>query len=508
MNDPDVLIVGAGPTGLVLALSLARQGLRFRIVDRASGPGQASRALAMHARTLEFYRQLGIADGAVARGVEGRSIRMRQGGRERAKVDLTAMGVGLSPFPFVLVFPQDDHERFLIEHLAAAGVSVEWERALVELSQDDTGVTATLEAESGRETLRAAYVVGCDGAHSRVREALGIEFPGGTYNQIFYVADVMAGGGDINDVSVNLAAEGFVLMMPVRSRGARRLVGVMPPSEIGEGAPTIEAVRPLAERLLGLRIETVNWFSTYHVHHRVASRFRQGRCFLAGDAGHVHSPAGGQGMNTGIGDAFNLAWKLAQVLNGRIDPSVLDTYEPERIAFARVLVATTDRAFQAVVGAGLFGKLVRGLLAPRLFGAVTRLAAVRRLMFKTISQIRIAYRDSILSEGRVGSVRAGDRLPWVPGGQGEADNYSPLRSLDWQVHLYGQATTTIASILASASIPIHVFAWSARAAAAGLTRDAVYLVRPDGHVGFAAADPAARDLPAYLARWGLARRAA
>ena len=505
MTQPDVLIVGAGPTGLVLALSLARQGIRFRIIDRASGSGQASRALAVHARTLEFYRQLGFADEVVARGVQVRTIRMRQGGRDRARADFSDMGAGLSPYPFILVFPQDDHERFLIEQLNAVGVAVEWNVALADLTPDDEGVTVVLNpADDAPETVRVAYLVGCDGVHSRVRESLKIDFPGGTYDQIFYVADVMAGGAGIDDLSVSLDADGFVLMMPVRSRGARRLVGVMPSTAQAEGAPTIEAVRPLVERLLGLRIDQVNWFSTYHVHHRVATRFRVGRCFLAGDAGHVHSPAGGQGMNTGIGDAFNLAWKLAQTIQGRIGPAVLDTYETERIAFARTLVASTDRAFQGIVGTGVVGRLIRTLLAPRVLGTVTRFAAGRRAMFKAISQIRVAYRDSALSEGRAGRVRAGDRLPWVAEADGLADNFAALRSCRWQAHVYGETTAEVKTALAAAGVPLHVFAWSTRAVAAGLKRGAVYLVRPDGHVALATDQPDDTTLAAYIKRWRLA----
>ena len=505
MTDTDVLIVGAGPTGLVLALSLARQGIGFRIIERSSGPGQASRAIVVHARVLEFYRQLGIAEEVVTRGVKVDTIRMREGGRERARLDLKDMGRGLSAYPFALSFPQDDHERFLVEQLAAVGVAVEWGVALIEFTEDETGVTAILDAGGARETVRAGYVCGCDGGHSVVRTSLGIEFPGGTYNQRFYVADVAVAGERNDDLTGNLAGDAFGLMLPVRSSGTRRLIGLLPPAAAEAPPPGFEAIRPAVERLMGIRVKAVNWYSTYQVHHRVAARFRVGRCFLLGDAGHVHSPAGGQGMNTGIGDAINLAWKLAQTVNGRINPAVLDTYETERIAFARTLVATTDRAFQALVGAGLGGRLVRTLLAPRILAIATRFAAVRRAAFKAISQIRIHYRMSALSEGVVGPVRGGDRLPWMADATGEADNYAPLQTLDWQAHVYGKISDGLAAALAEAGLPLHAFAWSAGARAAGLTRDALYLVRPDGHVALAARDPDERTINGYLARIGLTR---
>ena len=506
MAHTDVLIVGAGPTGLVLALSLARQGVRFRIIERGSGPGQASRAIVVHARTLEFYRQLGIAEDVVARGVKVDTIRMRAGGRERARLDLKDMGRGLSPYPFALSFPQDDHERFLIERLAAVGVAVEWGVALVQFTQDETGVTAILDAGGARETMSARYMCGCDGGHSVVRAGLGIEFPGGTYNQRFYVADVAVAGERNDDLTINLDGEAFGLMLPVRSSGARRLIGLLPPAAADAPPPDFDAIRPAVERLIGVQVETLNWYSTYLVHHRVAARFRVGRCFLAGDAAHVHSPAGGQGMNTGIGDAVNLAWKLAQTLGDRMDPAVLDSYEPERIAFARTLVATTDRAFQGIVSPGPGGRLVRTLLAPQILSIATRLAAVRRAAFKAVSQIRIHYRMSALSEGAAGAVRGGDRMPWVAGAAGETDNYTPLQSLDWQAHAYGETPADTAGVLAAAGVPLHTFAWSKGARAAGLERDALYLARPDGHVALVARLSDDRALAAYLARIGIKPR--
>jgi hypothetical protein len=215
----------------------------------------------------------------------------------------------------------------------------------------------------------------------------------------------------------------------------------------------------------------------------VAERFRHGRSFIAGDAGHVHSPAGGQGMNTGIGDAVNLAWKLAHVVGGRAAPSLLDTYEPERIAFARRLVATTDTAFQFIVDETLRGRLFRTVLVPYLAPLALRLPAVQRLAFRTVSQIGIHYRESALSAGAAGTVHGGDRLPWV-----EADdNFAPLAAIDWQVHVYGTVTEALRAAARARGLAVHELPWSEDAAAAGLARDALYLVRPDGHV--AVADP-------------------
>ena len=197
MSRPQVLIVGAGPTGLVLALWLARAGTPFRLIDKNSGPGQASRAMAVQARTLEFYRQLGIADEVVAAGFRLDRIHIRNRSRELAVAWLGGVGGGISPFPFVLSLPQDDHERMLTQYLQDAGHAVEWDTELVAFTQRDDGVSATLRKPGGEETWAGTYLCGCDGAHSAVRHGLGVGFPGGTYDQPFYVADAEAAGFEL-----------------------------------------------------------------------------------------------------------------------------------------------------------------------------------------------------------------------------------------------------------------------------------------------------------------------
>jgi hypothetical protein len=218
----------------------------------------------------------------------------------------------------------------------------------------------------------------------------------------------------------------------------------------------------------------------------VAARFRAGRAFLLGDAAHVHSPVGGQGMNTGIGDAVNLAWKLAAVSNGGARASLLASYEPERIGFARRLVATTDRAFTLVTKQGAVARWVRTRLVPLIFPLLLRLAPVRRFLFRTVSQISVNYRNGPLSVGAAGAVRSGDRLPWVETGPGQ-DNFAPLTSLMWQVHVYGETRPGVAEVCAELQLPLHHFEWRPGMRRAGLLRSALYLVRPDGHV--ALADP-------------------
>jgi len=247
-----------------------------------------------------------------------------------------------------------------------------------------------------------------------------------------------------------------------------------------------------------IEVQQVHWFSTYRVHHRVADRFRKGRAFLLGDAGHIHSPVGGQGMNTGIGDAVNLAWKIADVVHGRADASLLDSYEPERIAFARRLVATTDQVFTGVTSDGPIARRVRLDIIPAVAPAVFSFKAARRFMFRTISQIAIQYRGSGVSEGRAGAVHGGDRLPWVPATENARDNFAPLTSLTWQVHVYGDAVPEIEAICHERELPLRVFPWRQEMSQTGLQRNALYLVRPDGYVAFAHPSGGAMALTNYL----------
>ena len=467
-----VLIVGAGPTGLVLALWLTKLGVAVRIIDKTAEPGTTSRALAVSARTLELYRQLGMADPLIDGGVKVPGANFWVRGAKVARLPLNRVGEGLTPFPFALIFPQDAHERVLVERLETLGVKVERRTALVRFDTEREYLRATLERDDGsKEICEATYLAGCDGAHSVVREALGTGFPGGTYSHMFYVADVEGSGPATNgEIHVDFDRSDFLAVFPLKGTGRVRLVGTVierPADEHGD--LTFDDVSDRVIGHLKFAIDRVNWFSTYRVHHRVAAKFREGRAFLLGDAAHIHSPVGGQGMNTGIGDAVNLAWKLAAVLNEGAAESLLDTYEPERIGFARRLVATTDRVFSLVTDQGPIAWRVRTRLVPVLARILFRLAAVRRFLFLTVSQIGVSYHDSPLSEGAAGSVRGGDRLPWVETGPGE-DNFAPLTSSAWQVHVYGEPRPRVADACAELRLPIHEFAWTPEMKRAGLVR--------------------------------------
>jgi len=460
--------------------------------------------MVVQARTLEFYDQFGFADEVVRAGIPGANVHWREGGpggHEIRSVSFKDLGEGLSPFPFPLNYPQDDHERFLVDKLRESGVNVEWGSRLAGFEQLPRGIIAAIAYEGRTEHAEFAYLGGCDGAHSAVRETLGIGFQGGTYEQLFYVADVKINRGFDQDLYFNIGEHILTLMFPVRSSGMQRLIGLVPPELSTRDDLKFEDIRAQQEQLLDVKVTEVNWFSAYRVHHRVAEHFRAGRAFLLGDAAHIHSPVGGQGMNTGIGDAINLGWKLAQVLQGRAADSLLDTYEPERMGFAQTLVATTDRAFTPIVAEGLKGEITRKILGPLFVTAATRFALGRHAMFRLVSQTRIHYADSPLSEGRAGEVLGGDRLPWFR--MDGTSNFAPLRSLDWQVHVYGKIHDALVAACREMSLAVHEFLWTDAAADCGLQRDAMYLIRPDGHVALAASLQSAEIVKNFADRFGL-----
>jgi len=485
MDETEVLIVGAGPTGLVLALWLVRQGIKVRIVDRSDGPGTSSRAMAVQARTLELYRQLDLADEIVEGGLRNPAINMWVKGERRARLDFRDAGRDMTPYPFVLIYPQDRHERVLVRRLEEAGVRVERNTELLGFGQGDYGVDARLRGPAGETACRAAWLAGCDGAHSAVRHQLGSGFEGGTYQHTFYVADVeVAGPSADGEIHLSLEDGDFALLLAYDLQGHARLIGAVRDAEVAEGHELgFEDVRQRAITSLGVKIERVNWFSTYRVHHRVADHYRTGRALLLGDAAHVHSPAGGQGMNTGIGDAINAAWKLAHVVRGRAPDTLIDSYEVERKAFALKLVETTDRVFAFVTADGGFADFVRTRIAPLFASAAYGIEPVREFMFRVLSQTGIEYHDSPLSTGHAGHVRGGDRLPWT--GHGGPDNYAWLSDIAWQVHAYGNVQPGLESWCARRGIGLHRYDWCDACQAAGFARDAAYLVRPDGYVALA-----------------------
>ena len=415
----DVVIVGAGPTGLALACQFVRYGVDFVVIEKNSGVTPYSKAIGVQARTLELYEQLGIAKEAVDQGAIGAKGRFLVGGEIRGEVDFSSIGEGLSPYPFVLMLEQSKNERLLYNYLRNHERDVLWNTELQSFHQNETGVTVQARQSDGTQVIEARYLVACDGAKSPVRHALNLQFEGSTFERMFFVADAQVDWQLSHDaLHVCLAKESFVVFFPLKGNQRYRIVGVFPEEFAKEeGEVLYEEIeqRIKQEAKLDLDVHDVEWFSTYKVHTRHVNRFSLGRCFLAGDSAHVHSPAGAQGMNTGIQDSYNLAWKMALVLRGAADEKLLDTYNEERLENAKNLLQTTDRMFQLVASPEWYVSFVRMNVFPQIAKYLLSFDAVKHFIFPIVSQIGINYRHSSLSDhndDKNFKVKAGDRMPY------------------------------------------------------------------------------------------------
>jgi 2-polyprenyl-6-methoxyphenol hydroxylase-like FAD-dependent oxidoreductase len=514
--DTDVLVVGAGPTGLMLANQLTRRGVRARIIDRHSGPSLQTRALGVQARTLEIYSHLGIAGRALGLGKRATGANMWAEGKRTARVPLGDIGRDMSPYPFLLILGQDDNERLLGEALQKAGTAVEWNTELVGIEQEPDRVIAQLKQPDGTiRKVAAAWVAGCDGARSAVRELSGIPFEGAPYEHVFFVADTKMTGPMVpEELNIYFWRDGFHLFFPMRGLNHWRIVGIVPPELRGRDDLTlddvIQSIRD--EAGAGVVLQECSWFSTYRIHHRRAVRFRDRRCFLLGDAAHIHSPVGAQGMNTGLQDAYNLGWKLALVVSGGAGADLLDTYEAERIPVARRLLSTTDRMFSLVVSDTRLAGLFRTRILAKAMALAMRLQRIRKLAFLTISQTGIAYPDSPLSETLPGlpkgAPRAGDRFPWLrlklsPNGPVE-DLYGKLDDTRFTLIVIGlpappSGVSVLGDLLRLLVVPPDP-ANDRELARVHIPQPAFYLLRPDGHVGLAGTRLEAAAVTRYLSQ--------
>jgi 2-polyprenyl-6-methoxyphenol hydroxylase-like FAD-dependent oxidoreductase len=512
--DTDVLIVGAGPTGLMLANQLGRRGVLATIIDRHSGPAQQTRAMAVHARTLEIYAQLGIAERALELGRRGVGANMWVEGKLRVRIPFGDIGRSVSPFPFVLMLGQDDNERIMGEHLRNWGMDVQWNTELVDLEQEPRRVVATLKLPSGStRKVTAAYVAGCDGGRSAVRELNGVTFPGAPYEHVFFVADTEATGPMVaEELNVYLWRDGFHLFFPMRGTDRWRVIGILPPNLRNRDDLAFDEVIPAVVREAGadLSFKSCSWFSTYRIHHRCAEHFRDRRCFLLGDAAHVHSPMGGQGMNTGLQDAYNLAWKLALVVADRADPALLHSYEAERLPVARRLLGTTDRAFRFVVSDNWISGLFRTRILPNLAAFAMTRERARKLAFRTLSQTGIHYRGGPLSQTLAGlpgdAPRAGDRFPWMrlrfASIDPMEDMFARLDDTRFNLLVFGPATIPaelagLRDLLRVHQVPNDPVN-DAELARVRVPSPSFYLLRPDGHVGLAGKSLEATTVSRYL----------
>ena len=523
-NEPiDVLVVGAGPTGLALAAELVANGIQPRLIDRGQDRVHESRALAIQPRTLEVLAGLGVTDRLVEAG--NRAVRMRlHTGRRDISVPLFDLGLADTAYPYLLFVSQAETERILGEHLARVGLVVERGVEFVDARTQADLTVATLRHDGGRlESVTARYVVGCDGGHSAVRTAAGIAFEGSSYPQTFVLVDTEVDGITNDAAHVFLSEQGMLFFFPLGSPASFRLLAMRPADDqTPPDAPvSLAEVQQLADTYTSgaVRLHDAIWMTNFRLHHRAAAQYRAGQIFVAGDAAHIHSPAGAQGMNTGIQDAVNLGWKLAHTLRGA-NEALLDTYETERAPVGRWVLRFTDRAFKAATASGQPMRFARSRIVPTLIPLVLKPKLGRRYGFRAISQLSINYRRSPLSVNRRAAPRhgprAGDRLPDAPVlAAGATTSLHSLTSTPgWHLLRCGTVADPTASDddvagvltthhLGTGSSPAHYELSDAAMRRLGLaaTDHANYLVRPDGHIGYRTDSSDSTDLTAYLHHW-------
>ena len=523
-HDVDVLVVGAGPVGLFLACDLARRGIAVRLVDRNGGPTDLSKALGIHARTMEAFQDLGIAERALERGLPIPSATFHSHRRQLGRVRFERLE---SPYPFLLDLEQGQTERLLMEHLGELGGRDERNCALTGFEQDEDGVTASLEHGDGRrETCRARYLVGCDGAHSTVRHALGLGFAGESLQANMLLADVMLDWSiPYNEVIIAFAGGSLLFVAPLAS-GRARVIGDLHEDMEAPDLATVQAM--LDERSpVAARASDPVWITNFRISERQVERYRERRVFLAGDAAHIHSPAGGQGMNTGIQDAYNLAWKLALAVGEAGARGLLDSYDAERRPVGAQVLAQTGRMLRTAQVANPLGRFLRD-------SAISLLMARRRVqksITRQLSQLALEYGGSPIvmtswhhahqglqagqraPDGPVVDARDGARTTLFEAmrgtghvllGFGAGDETGPLlQAAEAAVERHGSHVRALLVMPGEERPPAgfsHVDPGGKLHGLYGASAPSLYCIRPDGYVGLACRPPDIVAVGRYFAR--------
>jgi 2-polyprenyl-6-methoxyphenol hydroxylase-like FAD-dependent oxidoreductase len=484
-----VLVVGAGPTGLVLAAELLARGISVRIIDKGDGVALQARAIGIHARTLEVFDMMGLAERFIERGQVVHQLRFYSEGRCLVSLDFARCG---SRFGFVLDLPQDQTERLLRARITELGGVVENDTELVSLTAGSDAVTAVVRGTGvGTETITAGYVVGCDGAHSRVRSELGLTFHGHPYPQDWLLADVLM-DWDLREDAMHafFRPDGLpAIFFPMRDRRWRLTLPFA--GNRNRQAPTLEEIQRLTDQRAPrpVIVSDPTWLANFRCHRRSANACRRGRVLLAGDAVHIHTPAGGQGINTGIMDAHNLGWKLALVASGRAPDALLDSYGTERRPVAEDVLKLTH----ALVHYGTMSHPVRRRVRDTVVPALGRSTVIQRHTARRLSQIYVTYPPGPLARqdrGR-GGPRVGERVPDMGVRAGGVDT-TLYRVLRGGLHVLVVPAAHAAGTLGDAGLwPYRLDLDIVTPAPGGNGTGPVVLVRPDGHV-------AARGRPGRL----------
>jgi 2-polyprenyl-6-methoxyphenol hydroxylase-like FAD-dependent oxidoreductase len=457
-----------------------------------------SRALVLQPRTLELLAGLGLRDELLSRGRRTVRLVLHSGPRSVA-VPLFDIGIDDTPYPFLLFISQAETEATLAAHLTDRGVVIERGAELLALEQLGTTVMCRLKTADGAAEVEAGYVVGCDGAASTVRRLLGIGFTGGRYPQRFALADVHVDGDLPPDrIHSYLSRRGIMFLFPLGHPAPWRVMGMVPSDHPDEDL-TLPAIQAIVDGFTGggLRLRDPAWVSDFRLRHRLADRYRSGRVFLAGDAAHVHSPAGGQGMNVGIQDAVNLGWKLAMVARGTASRDLLDSYEHERRPVGRALLRLTDQLFTLATTTRAPVSTMRTTIAPYALPLASRLRPLRAAAFRRIAELDITYRRSpaVDNSDPVHRPAAGDRLPDARTHSGTL--HSLLASPGFHLLLAGPVDAVTHPALAPHRLESADQAWTTLR----VRTAAQILVRPDGHIAYRADDADTTGLRTYLDRW-------
>jgi 2-polyprenyl-6-methoxyphenol hydroxylase-like FAD-dependent oxidoreductase len=524
MIPVEVLVVGAGPAGLLAANVLTSSGVRFRIIQRDPAPTRESRATVVHGRSLELLDKLGLAESAVRDGQRVQYATLVRDQRVLANFPIGGAEDDPSPFPFAVIHEQWRTEQLLAKRLASLSQPIDWATELTEIRQARDGNTVVVRHHDGsEETILARYVVAADGARSRIREQLGIGFEGSTYEQVAFTSDVeMITSTPRDAINLLYFREGFVGFVPLKSETdtAFRLIGTLPnklEAEIKSGRRT-ELTRADLEAVFEQQLKTsaelvdVHDLNIYRLHCRLARTFASNGVFLVGDAAHIHSPAGGQGMNVGMGDAFNLAWKLAAVLTGSAKPVLLDSYEPERRPVAQRVLNGSDRGFALEANKNWLMQFFNGHLLPSVIRIANRVPLARRFNSRLFSQNWVNYAGSlaVAAPTRERGLQPGARLPYVTFASGPhagRTTHDLIRSLNHQLFVNGGGEggrRSIDRVLELFRVQVDVVDVDSGCVdvrrSLGVAAPTMFLVRPDGHVCFRGHLDDLATLEAYLGR--------
>lgn len=524
-----LLIVGAGPVGLTMGCELARHGVAFRIVDQAPERSKTSKALAIFPRTIEVFETMGVVDTFLREGHRLFGLQIQNREERLAQIDFASIA---SPYPFVLSLPQAETERILIDRLQSLGIEVERNVTLTGLAHTPSAVSASLRHGDGHdEVVETPWLLGCDGAHSGTRHALELPFEGAQYRESFVLADVRVDSPlSRKQAHLFFSSEGLFAIFPLGRERARIIVAVNPAGrEQAQPDVTLEEIQGYARERgpAGLQVSEPVWMSRFNISHRKVQSFRKLRIFLAGDSAHIHSPAGGQGMNTGIQDSFNLAWKLALVVQGRAPVELLSSYNNEREPIAKSVLNLTDRITRFATVRNPVAQSVRNFLLP----VVGQLEFVQDNIADRMTELAVNYRRSAIVEHHGGgALRAGDRAPDCDLRAGDQQSQRLVElfrdtrhvlliflgadARRWQeenvqIRALGEA---FAEVICSYSLArgrggdadgisnLLEDVTGAAHLSYGLPNGGLMLVRPDGYIAFRCGELDAQRLEAYLAR--------